>query len=175
MAYASTVQAGPEIRIPDLALPRLRWRWPHLSQRTRALMMMGVMISPAFLSDQIGYCVMRLFRTADQIAAMQVSDESVMASVRVFRVACTDAGAPAADRERWAAVAAQRGWPQYAEAGPGCFKPDRALFGVAGLTAFNVACPTVVLSVADRRRWVAYAANHGWTDYPQAGAGCVDP
>jgi hypothetical protein len=23
--------------------------------------------------------------------------------------------------------------------------------------------------------WVAFTANHGWTEYAQAGAGCVDP
>lgn len=175
MANASTVLAGPDIGIPNLALPRIRWRWPRLSQRAKALMMLGVMVSPAFLSDQIGYCVMRLFRTADQIAAARVPDESIMARVRMFRVACARADATAAEREHWADAAAQHGWPMYPEAGPGCFKPDRALYGVAGLTAFNVACPTMVLTVADQRQWGAYAANHGWTDYPQAGAGCVDP
>ncbi|HEY7575948.1 MAG TPA: hypothetical protein VH855_00015 [Acetobacteraceae bacterium] len=173
MAHAGTILASPEIRLPRPHLPKLCW--PRLSQRTRALLMMGVMISPAFLADQIGYCVMRLFRTADQIAAMQVPEERVMANLRVFRVACTEAGASAMERERWAALAELNGWPHYPEAGPGCFKPDRALLGIAGLKAFNVACPTVVLSMADQRRWVAYAAGRGWTDYPQAGAGCVDP
>jgi hypothetical protein len=173
MAHASTILAGPQIRLPRRDLPKLRW--PRLSQRTRALLMVGVMISPAFLADQIGWCVMRLFRTSDQIAAMQMPEETVMANLRIFRVACTDAGTPAAERERWAALAELNGWPRYPEAGPGCFRPDRALLGIAGLKAFNVACPTAVLSVADERRWAAYAAGRGWTDYPQAGAGCVDP
>jgi hypothetical protein len=173
MAYASTVLAGPDIRIPRLVLPRLRW--PRLSPRARALLMMGVMISPAFLADQIGYCVMRLFRTADEIAITRMPDESIMAQIRVFHVACTDADAPAAEQQRGAALAEQLQWARFPEGGPGCFKPDRALFGVVGLKAFNVACPTMVLSVADQRRWVAFAADHGWTDYPQAGAGCVDP
>jgi hypothetical protein len=175
MSYASTILARPEIPIPGLALPRFRRRLPRLSQGTKALIMMGVMISPAFLSDQIGYCVMRLFRTADQIAAAQAPDESIMAQVRMFRVACVKADATAEEQQHWAATAEQRGWPRYPEAGPGCFKPDRALFGVAGLTAFSVACPAMVLTVADQRRWSGYAANHGWTEYPQAGPGCVDP
>jgi hypothetical protein len=138
-------------------------------------MMMGVMVSPAFLGDQIGYCVMRLFRTADQIAAVRPPDEGIMARISMFRVACIQADASAAERQYWAALTEQHGWPRYPEAGPGCFKPDRAVFGIAGLTAFNVACPTMVLAVADQRRWATFAADHGWTDYPQAGAGCVDP
>jgi hypothetical protein len=44
-----------------------------------------------------------------------------------------------------------------------------------GLTSFNVACPAMALSPADQRRWLTYVADHGWTDYPQAGVGCVDP
>ena len=172
MAYASTALPSPEIRIPRLARPTLRW--PRLSQRGRALLMIGVMISPAFLADQMGYCVMRLFLTADQIAE-RTPDESIITRVRMFPVACIDADMSAQDRAYWAASAEQHGWPSYPEAGPGCFKPDRALLGVVGLKAFNVACPTMVLSVADQRRWVAYAASHGWTDYPQAGEGCVDP
>ena len=172
MAYASTALPSPEIRIPRFARPKLRW--PRLSQRGRALLMIGIMISPAFLADQMGYCVMRLFLTADQIAE-RTPDESIITRVRMFPVACTDADMSAQDRAYWAAAAEQHGWPSYPEAGPGCFKPDRALLGVVGLKAFNVACPTMVLSVADQRRWVAYAASHGWTDYPQAGEGCVDP
>ena len=78
-------------------------------------------------------------------------------------------------RQHWAEFAAQHGWPRYPQAGAGCFKPNRALFGVVGLKTFSVACPTMLLSVADQRRWVAYAENHGWDEYPQAGVGCVDP
>jgi len=172
MAYASTVLPSPEIRIPRLARPTLRW--PRLSQRSRALLMIGVMISPAFLADQIGYCVMRLFLTADQVAA-RARDESIITRIRMFPVACMDANISAEDRAYWAASAEQHGWPNYPEAGPGCFRPDRALMGVVGLKAFNVACPKTILSVADQQRWVSYAASHGWTDYPQAGEGCVDP
>ncbi len=137
--------------------------------------MLGVMISPAFLSDSIGYCVERLFLTADQIAAQQVPDATVLKQARIFSVACEEGNTSAADRARWIEFATQHGWPRYPQAGAGCFKPNRGLFGIAGLTSFSVACPNAILSVADRRRWVAFAANHGWTDYPQAGAGCVDP
>jgi hypothetical protein len=172
MAHASTVLPIPDIRIPRLTRPKLRW--PRMSQRGRALLMIGVMISPAFLADQFGYCVMRLFLTVDQIAA-RAPDASILAQVRMFPVACMDADISAADRAFWSASAAQHGWPSYPEAGPGCFKPDRALIGLVGLKTFNVACPTMVLSVADQQRWAAYAAGHGWTDYPQAGEGCVDP
>jgi hypothetical protein len=172
MAYANTA-SNAAIRLPHPVLPKFRWR---LSRRGRALLMMGIMISPAFLADQIGYCVERLFMTADQIEARQVPDSTVLSQVRIFHLACTDAKMPTAEQARWADVAAQHGWPHYPQAGGGtCFEPDRNLYGIAGLTAFNVACPTAVLSVADHRRWVAFAANHGWTDYPQAGAGCVDP
>ena len=173
MAYASTVLAGPNVGIPHVSLPKLRW--PRLSQRARALMVMGTIISPAFLADPIGYCVERLFLTADQIAVKQVPDDTVLKQVRIFHVACADTDMPAANRSHWAAFAAQHGWPRYPEAGAACYKPDRALFGIVGLKVFSVACPAMVLAVADQRQWAAFAANHGWTDYPQAGLGCVDP
>jgi hypothetical protein len=173
MAHAATVLARPDIRIPRVAMPT--FRWPRLSQRSRAVLMMCIMCSPAFLADSIGFCVQRLFLTADQIAAKQVADETILRQVSVFHVACTATEMPAAEQQRWTEIAAQHGWPHYPEAGAHCFKPDRALLGVVGLKAFNVACPAMALSAADQRRWVAYAANHGWTDYPQAGEGCVDP
>lgn len=173
MSYADTASVGAQIRIPRVAIPS--FGWPRLSQRTRALLMIGMMISPAFLADSIGYGVQRLFMTADQIEVRQVPDSRMLSRASIFHVSCTDADMPAAERARWADTAAQRGWPRYPEAGPGCFKPDRNLYGIVGLKSFNVACPPVALSVADQRRWVAFAANYGWTDYAQAGAGCVDP
>jgi hypothetical protein len=173
MAYANAALATLDIRMPHLAMPKLRW--PRMSQRARALLMMGVMVSPAFLADQIGYGVERLFMTADQIAVKQVPDNTIMEKVRIFHVACAKTDAPAAEQQNWTEMAAQRGWPRYPEAGSSCFKPDKSMRGVVGLMAFSVACPTMVLSVADHRRWVAFAANHGWTEYPQAGPGCVDP
>jgi hypothetical protein len=173
MAYASTALANPDIRMPHVAMPKLRWT--RLSPRARALLMMGIIISPSFLADYYGYWVQRLFLTADQIAVKQVPDDTVLRQVDIFHVACADTDMPASEQGRWAAFAAQRGWPLYPQAGPTCVNPDRALLGVVGLKAFNVACPTAVLSVADQRRWVAFAANHGWTEYPQAGDGCVDP
>jgi hypothetical protein len=173
MAYASTASASPDIRMPPMAMPK--FRWPRLSPRARALLMIGVMISPAFLADDMGYAVQRLFLTADQIAARQAPDDTMPTQVYVFHVACIDTDVPAVQQERWAEFAANHGWPRYSQAGAGCFKPHRALYGIVGLKAFNVACPTMLLSVADQRRWVAYAANHGWTEYAQAGVGCVDP
>jgi len=173
MAYASALLPAPTISIPRHLWTRLRW--PRLSQRTRALLMLGAMVSPTVLADPIGYGVKRLFLTPDQIAAKQVPDETVMRQLSIFHVACIDPDLPAAERQHWADVAAQRGWPRFPEGGPACFRPDRVLYGIAGLKAFNVACPAVALSPLDERRWVAFAANHGWTDYSQAGAGCVDP
>ena len=35
--------------------------------------------------------------------------------------------------------------------------------------------PRRFCQVADQRRWVAYAANHGWTDTRRQASGCVDP
>jgi hypothetical protein len=172
MAYASATMATPAIRMPSVAMPNLRRLCP--SQRTRALLMMAIMISPTFLSDDIGYGVQRLFKTADQIAEMQAPD-SMLARVRIFQVACPAADMSKAEQERWPAEAALNGWPQYPEAGKGCFKPERNLYGIIGLKVFGVACPQTILSVADQRRWVAYAANHDWAPYPQAGEGCVDP
>jgi hypothetical protein len=172
MAYASAITASPDIRMPSVAMPNLRW--PRLSPRARALLMIAIMISPTFLADDIGYGVKRLFMTADQIAEKQAPD-SMLTRVRIFQVACPATDTPAAERERWAANAAQQGWPQYPQAGPGCFNPNRNLLGVVGLKVFGVACPKAILSVADQRRWVAFAANHDWTAYPQAGEGCVDP
>ena len=172
MAHASTFMPAPDIRLPSVALPKLRW--PHLSRRNRALLMIAVMISPCFLSDAMGYGVMRLFLTADQIAAKQAPG-AVLAQVRIDRVACPDASLSAEEQERWAASAAQRGWPEYPAAGPRCFRPDRNLHGIIGLKAFSVACPVMALSAADQRRWVAFTEGHDWAPYPQAGEGCVDP
>jgi hypothetical protein len=172
MPHVSTT-AGLHLDLPHVAVPK--FRPPHLSQRARALLMIALMVSPAFLADDIGYCVQRLFMSADQIAAQQVPDGTMPTNLYVFHVACSDTDAPGARQQRWAEFAANHGWPRYPQAGPGCFKPDRALYGIVGLKAFNVACPTMVLSVADQRRWVAFAQNHGWTDYARAGVGCVDP
>src|SRR5580692_3863064 len=72
MTYASTAIAGPRIRIPHIAMPKLRSL--RLSPRARALLMMGIMISPCFLADTIGYCVQRLFYTPDQIAERAAPD-----------------------------------------------------------------------------------------------------
>ena len=93
----------------------------------------------------------------------------------MFDVACPAANAPAAERGQWAAYAAQQGWPMYPQAGPDCFHPDRNLRGIAPLKVFSVACPKTLLSAAEHRRWLVYAADHDWTAYPQAGTGCVDP
>jgi hypothetical protein len=173
MAYASSVTASPVIRMPSVAMPKLRWPCP--SPRIRALAMIALMISPCFLADSIGYGVQRLFLTAEQIAAKQVPDNMMLAQLRTFHVACPDPAMTSSERGRWAAFAANHRWPRYPEAGPGCVNPDRNLFGIVGLKGFSVACPTSVLSVADHRRWVAFAANHDWAPFPQAGLDCVDP
>ena len=99
----------------------------------------------------------------------------MLTRANVFQVACPEEKMSATERERWGSEADLNGWPQYPQAGPGCFRPDRNLYGLIGLKVFGVACPKAVLSVADQRRWVAYAENHDWAPYPQAGAGCVDP
>ena len=106
---------------------------------------------------------------------MRRAPDPILAQINIFHVACPDPGAPTADQGRWAAYASQNGWPLYPEAGTGCFKPDKDLRGVMGLVVFNVACPAIVLSAIDQRRWIAYAADHKWDAYPQAGVGCVDP
>jgi hypothetical protein len=172
MAYASTVMAGPTICMPPMSMPK--FQWPRLSQRARAPLMMGIMISPCFLSDAIGYCVQRFYYTADEIADRRAPDR-ILTNIRIFQVACPATDMPAIEQRLWAAEAAQHDWPLYPEAGTGCFKPGRNLLGVAGLKVFSVACPVMALSPADQRRWVAYAADHKWDAYPQAGEGCVDP
>jgi hypothetical protein len=173
MSYASQVLTRPTIRLPQIMLPKMRW--PRLSPGARAVLMMGLMISPAFVSDYIGYGVERLFYTAGQIAEMRRPDDTMLSKVTIFPVACADPAAPAAEQRSWAEVAARVGWPGYPRAGETCFRPDRVLLGVVGLKTFNVACPTIVLSVADRQHWLQYAAAHGWGPYPQAGTDCVDP
>ena len=173
MAHASQVFTSPDFRLPHLTMPKPRW--PRLSPGVRAWLMMALMVSPAFLSDTIGYGVMRLFRTSGQIAEMRQADGPMLAHVTIFHVACADTVTSAAERRNWTEYAARNGWPMYPEAGATCFRPDRVLLGVAGLKTFNVACPTLVLSVADRRRWMDFAAGHGWDAYPQAGTDCVDP
>jgi hypothetical protein len=169
MTYASQVLPHPEIRLPHVTLPKVKW--PRMPPGVRALLMMGLLISPAFLSDAIGYGVMRLFHTSGQIAGMRPADASMLARVNIFHVACGDTS----ERRKWTEYATGNGWPMYPEAGETCFRPDKVLLGVVGLKTFNVACPTLVLTVADRRRWLDYAAAHGWDAYPQAGADCIDP
>lgn len=172
MASASSAIARPVIRMPHVAMPKPRW--PRLSRQTRALLMIGVMISPCFLADSIGYCVQRLFYTADEMAERQ-SPDAILAHIRKLDVACPAAEMSAAERQRWVEYATAEGWPLYPQAGPGCFNPDRNLRGVVALKVFMVACPTMVLSALDQRKWVAYSANHDWTAFPAAGEGCVDP
>jgi hypothetical protein len=132
--------------------------------------MIGLMISPAFISDYIGYAVQRIFYTQEEMADRTAG--FILRKIDVFRVACPESDASAS---YWAVYAAQNGWQMYPTAGPSCFKPDRNLLGVAGLKSFNVACPVIALSPTEQRRWAAYSSSHGWSDYSQAGAGCVDP
>ncbi len=172
MSYASHVLSSPQIRLPHVAMPK--FRWPRVSPGARALLMMGLMVSPAFLSDYIGFGVMRLFHSDRQIAEMRPPDVSMLSRVNIFHVACADSTTPTTQRQ-WNEFAARNGWPMYPQGGATCFRPDRVLLGVAGLKTFNVACPTAVLTVADRRQWLHFAADHGWGPYPQAGTDCVDP
>jgi len=136
--------------------------------------MLALMFSPAVLSDQIGYCVQRIFYTANQLEERQPSD-AFLAKIRMFDVACPAANASAQARGQWGRYAAEQGWPLYLRAGPGCFRPSRNLRGAAPLMVFTVACPKTLLSAVEHRRWLVYAADHKWGAYPQAGAGCVDP
>ena len=156
MAHANTVLANPDIRMPLAAMPS--FRLPLLSPRHRAILMMGIMISPCFLSDAIGYCVQRFYYTADEIADRRAPDR-IRANISIFQVACPATDMPAIEQRLWAAEAAQHGWAPYPEAGTGCFKPGRNLLGVVGLKVFSVACPVMALSPTDQRRWVAYSAN----------------
>jgi hypothetical protein len=178
MAYASQISPSPQLRLPPMAMPKLTWprlSSPLLSGRARALLMMGLMISPAFLSDYIGYGVKRLSYTNAQIVQMRAADDTMLSRVEMFPVACADPAAPAAEQRPWTSIAARNGWPMYPQAGETCFRPNRTLLGVAGLKTFAVACPTLALSVADREQWMHYASDRGWTAYPQAGTDCVDP
>ena len=93
MTDASAVMASREIRMPSVAIPS--FRFPRLSQKTRALLMMGIMVSPCFLSDAIGYCVQRFYYTADEIADRQAPDR-ILANIRIFLVSCPATYLPAA-------------------------------------------------------------------------------
>jgi hypothetical protein len=85
MAQASTAMASPAIRMPSMTMPK--FRWPRLSPRGRAFLVMAVIISPCFLSDAIGYCVQRLNYTADEIADRQAPDR-ILGQISIFQVAC---------------------------------------------------------------------------------------
>jgi hypothetical protein len=170
MAYASTAVRNPKIRIPHIAMPK--WQWP--SPRTRALLMIALMFSPAVLSDSIGYCVQRIFYTSQQIDQRQ-SPVGFLAKIRMFDVACPAPNAPAQETQSWGRYAAGQGWPLYLQAGVGCFRPNRNLRGVAPLKVFTVACPNAPLTASEHHHWLVYVADHKWTPYTQAGVGCVDP
>ena len=71
--------------MPSVAMPKVRW--PRLSQRTRALLMMGIMVSPCFLSDGIGYCVQSVFYTSDEIAERR-APPPILTNINIFHVAC---------------------------------------------------------------------------------------
>jgi hypothetical protein len=186
MTNASQVLPYPAIRLPHFAMPKPQWPnrwphgwplgWPHVSPRTRAIVMMGLLISPMFLCDTIGYGIERIFYSSAQIAEMRQPDDTAMLrNVEIFPVACADPSTSAADQKWWTDFAAQKGWPLYPQAGEKCFRPERSLLGIVGLKTFNVACPKMLLTVADRGRWMHFAAAHGWDPYPQAGEDCVDP
>ena len=81
MAYA----IAREIRMPSVAMPKVRW--PRLSQRTRALLMMGIMVSPCFLSDGIDYCVQSVSHTSDEIAERR-APPTIFTNINIFHVAC---------------------------------------------------------------------------------------
>jgi len=176
MAYASMAGASVNIRMPhvirmlQVAIPK--WRWP--SPRTRALLMIALMFSPSVLSDSIGYCVQRIFYTANELDERQAPD-AFLAKIRMFDVACPAPNASPRQQGQWASYAVEQGWPLYPAAGSGCFHPDRNLRGFAPLKVFTVACPKTVLSTVEQRHWLVYVADRKWTAYPQAGPGCVDP
>ena len=94
MSHASTVLARTDIRMPSVAIPS--FRLPRLSRKARALLMMGIMVSPCFLSDAIGYCVQRFFYTADEMADRQAPDR-ILANIRIFQVSCPATDMPAAE------------------------------------------------------------------------------
>jgi len=173
MSYTSQILASPGLHLPHIAM--LKPRWPRLSPRGRAILMLCLMCSPAFVSDYIGYAIKRLSYTSAQIMEMRRPGDTIFAHISIFPVACADPATPGAEQRWWMAYAARQGWPMFPQAGETCFKPERSLLGIVGLKTFNVACPTQVLSVADRRRWADYAADRGWSNYPEAGADCVDP
>jgi hypothetical protein len=85
MAHASTVMASPAVRMPSMTMPK--FRWPLLSPRGRALLVMAVIISPCFLCDAIGYCVQRFYYTADEIADRPTPDR-ILGQISIFQVAC---------------------------------------------------------------------------------------
>ena len=144
---------SPTIRLPHVTLPKLRW--PRLSPGARAILMMGLMISPAFVSDYIGYGVERLFYTPGQIAEMRAPDDAMLTHVEHFSCClCRSGSIRRRISDNGPISPTRNGWPRYPQAGETCFRPDRVLLGVVGLKTFNVACPTMVLSVADRQRWM---------------------
>jgi len=176
MAYASTAGTSINIRVPHVIrmphVARPKWRWP--SPRTRALLMIALMFSPSVLSDSIGYCIQRIFYTANQLDE-RLAPDALLAKIRMFDVACPAPTVSPQQHGQWASYAVEQGWPLYPAAGSGCFRPDRNLRGFAPLKVFTVVCPKTVLSSVEHRHWLDYVADHKWTAYPQAGPGCVDP
>ena len=100
MAYASTAMAIPTIRMPPMSMPKLRW--PRLSPRGRALLMMVIMASPCFLCDAIGYCVERFYHTADEIADRRAPNH-ILGQISIFQAACPSTDMPAIEQRLWAA------------------------------------------------------------------------
>lgn len=118
--------------------------------------------------DMIG--LDNLLYTAEERAEMQAVRQ-MLNHVNVVKVACPG---PQIDQAAWNSYTDKMGWPAYLPGGAGCVQPTSDV-QFNNVSVFQVACPTIAFDAADQQRWVKLADRHGWTPYPQAGAGCVDP
>ena len=135
----------------------------------------GRLISPTFLADPFGYCVQRLFYTADQIAAKQVPDNTVLQQVHIFHVACADTDMPAVGagalgglrRAAWLATVST-GWADLRQSGPGLARRRWVEVVQCRLPRDGSQCGgSAAMGGLCREPWL--------DRYPQAGDGCVDP
>ena len=159
MAYAAQILTNPVL--PHITLPKLRW--PRLSPGARAILMMGLMISPAFVSDYIGYGVSGCFtRPGRSPKCGSPDDRDACRTLELFHVACAIRQHPRRISGNGLISRPGTVGPVIPQAVATCFQAGPGIARRRRTEDLQCRLSHAVLSVADRRRWMDIAAGHGW-------------